>query len=134
MGQYFTIKELCKSDTANLKGIDNTPSYEIENNLNHLINELLDPIRQLYGNPIYINSGYRCRALNEAVKGSKTSQHMDGLAADLDTRDFSENVRLFNLIQSSGLPFDQLINESNYSWVHVSYRPDGQNRYQILHL
>jgi uncharacterized protein YcbK (DUF882 family) len=117
-----------------LKGIDNTPSYEIENNLNHLINELLDPIRQLYGNPIYINSGYRCRALNEAVKGSKTSQHMDGLAADLDTRDFSENVRLFNLIQSSGLPFDQLINESNYSWVHVSYRPDGQNRYQILHL
>lgn len=134
MGKYFTIPELCKSDTAVQRGIDNTPTAEIEQNLTELIDKLLDPVRELFGGPITVNSGYRCEQLNKAVGGSKTSSHRTGCAADITVGSFSDNVRLFNLILSSGLTFDQLIDEYNYSWIHVSYKPDGTNRQQILHL
>ena len=69
MGKYFSIEELCKSDTATEKGIDNTPSSEVVEKLNMLIDNVLDPLREAYGKPIYVNSGYRCPALNKAVGG-----------------------------------------------------------------
>jgi hypothetical protein len=93
----------------------------------------LDPIRKAWGKPIGVNSGYRCRRLNEAVGGTPTSQHLKGEAADITTGSKEGNRRLFELIQSLGVDFDQLIDESGYKWLHISYKAQG-NRRQILHL
>lgn len=130
--KYFTIKEMTKSSTATAKGIDNTPSEEGALKLQKLIEAVLDPLREWYGKPIRVNSGYRCEALNEAVGGSNTSQHRLGEAADITVGSKTENEKLFNYIKDN-LPFDQLINESNFSWVHVSYR-EGRLRKQVLAL
>lgn len=131
--KYFSIKELCKSDTAKARGIDNTPNEEVKANLEALIDNVLDPLREAYGKPIYINSGYRCPELNKAVGGVSTSEHQSGRAADIDTHDYEENKKLFKLIQELNLPFRQLIDESNLSWVHVSYNPNDIKR-QVLKL
>lgn len=133
MGKYFTINELCKSDTANARGIDNTPTDDVKENLEALIENVLDPLREAYGKPIYINSGYRCPELNKVVGGVSTSEHQSGRAADIDTHDYEENKKLFKLIQELNLPFRQLIDESNLSWVHVSYNPNDIKR-QVLKL
>lgn len=130
--KYFTIKELCQSSTATQKGIDNTPNSEIVNNLTQLVDNILDPLRKEYGKPIKVNSGYRCDALNKAVGGSKTSYHRFGLAADITTGSKSENKKLFTLAQKLNLPFDQLIDEKGYSWIHISF--STKPRKQILHL
>lgn len=130
--KYFTIKELCKSSTAEQKKIDNTPNSEVVNNLEKLVEHILDPLREKYGKPIHVNSGYRCPALNKAVGGSKTSQHILGLAADITAGSVTKNKILFNLIQELNLPFDQLIDEKNFRWIHVSY--SDKHRKQILHL
>lgn len=130
--KYFTIKELCKSSTAEQKKIDNSPNKEIINNLEQLVEHVLDPLREEYGKPIRVNSGYRCPDLNKAVGGSKTSSHMKGLAADITVGTKSKNKQLFDLAQKLNLPFDQLIDESNFSWVHISY--SNNPRKQILHL
>ena len=132
--KYFTIKELCKSNTAIKHGIDNTPTPEVEQNLISLIENVLDPLREAWGRPIIVNSGYRSPELNKVIGGVKTSQHMTGQAADIQTvtDSKSDNEKLFKLAQSLNLPFDQLIDESNYSWIHVSY--SNKNRRQILHL
>lgn len=130
--KYFTIKEMCSSSTAQARGIDNTPTKEAISNLTELINNVLDPLREMYGKPIRISSGYRSEQLNRSVNGSKSSQHRLGMAADITTGDVIENRKLFQLIQLN-LPFDQLIDEKNFSWVHVSYNPKG-NRKQILKL
>lgn len=130
--KYFTIDELCKSNTAKAKGIDNSPSDEIIHNLTSLVDKVLDPLRESYGKAIRVNSGYRCPALNKAVKGSKTSQHMKGLAADITVGSITKNKELFDLIIKLDLPFDQLIDEKKFSWVHVSY--SSKPRKQILHL
>lgn len=133
MGKYFSLDELCHSDTAKSKGIDNTPSEEVKKNLEALIENVLDPLREAYGKPIYVNSGYRCPALNKVVGGVSTSEHQSGRAADIDTHDYEENKKLFKLIQELNLPFRQLIDESNLSWVHVSYNPNDIKR-QVLKL
>lgn len=104
--KYFTIKELCKSTTAKQLGIDNSPNSEIVSNLEQLINNILDPLRERFGKPIYVNSGYRSPALNKAVNGSKTSYHMKGLAADITGGNVTKNKILFNLIQELDLPYD----------------------------
>ena len=81
--KYFTLKELTRSTTATAKGIDNTPTPEVEKNLTLLVENVLDPLREIYGKPITVNSGYRCPELNKAVGGSKTSDHVKGFAADI---------------------------------------------------
>lgn len=130
--KYFTIKELCKSSTAVQKKIDNTPNSEIVNNLEQLVEFILDPLREKYGKPIIVNSGYRCPALNIAVKGSKTSSHLKGLAADITAGSPKKNKILFDLIIQMDLPFDQVIDEKNFRWIHVSF--STKPRKQILHL
>lgn len=130
--KYFTIKELCSSSTAKQKGINNTPNSEVVNNLEQLVDYLLDPLRERYGKPITVNSGYRCSALNKAVNGSKTSQHLKGLAADITAGSAAKNKTLFNLAIELDLPFDQLIDEKNYKWIHISFSKTP--RKQILHL
>ena len=123
MGKYFTVAEMVKSETADKHGIDNRMPKAFIFNLINLIDKVLDPLREAYGKPIIVTSGYRCEELNKAVGGSKTSEHMKGMAVDIvgnpNTKD--ENRKLFNLVQELGLPFTQLIDEKNFSWVHVSY-------------
>ena len=120
--KYFTIEEMIKSSTATAKRIDNTPNQTVIDSLTKLIEAVLDPLREWYGKPIRVNSGYRCEALNKAVGSkAKNSQHLYGEAADITAGSKEENEKLFNYIKDN-LEFDQLINESNFSWVHVSYR------------
>ena len=131
--KYFTIAELCKSETADRLGIDNRCKKEHVDNMTALVDNVLDPLREAYGKPIQVNSGFRCPALNKAVKGSATSDHMTGRAADITGGSPKENKRLFYLIQELGLPFKQLIDEKGFSWVHISYDKNDIRR-QILKL
>lgn len=132
MAEFFTKSELTRSDTARILKIDNTPTPEASAALDALMWNVLDPIRRMWGKPIIVNSGYRCPELNAAVGGSATSQHMKGEAADITAGDPTKNKELFDMIAQSAIPFDQLIDEKNYRWIHVSYRPNG--RRNILHL
>lgn len=124
--------ELTRSAEAVRRSIDNVPPPEVKVRLNTLITRLLDPVRELWGGPITVNSGFRCPVLNKAVGGVPSSQHVRGEAADITVGSPEENRRLFELIRTSGLDFDQLIDERNYAWLHLSY--STRNRKQILHL
>lgn len=131
--KYFSIKELCRSTTAKNLGIDNTPTPQAIENMTRLINVVLDPLREAYGKPITTNSGYRSPALNAVTKGaSKTSQHMTGEAVDITVKSKEGNKWLFDYIKEN-LPYDQLIDEYNYSWIHVSLDADMCNRREIIH-
>lgn len=131
--EYFTVEELTRSVTAEAKKIDNTPTPEAEANLKELINNVLDPLRKAYGNPIMVTSGYRSPRLNAAVEGVKTSQHQKGQAADITAGSPEENKKLFDLARELNLPFCQLIDEKKYKWVHISYDKNNVKR-QVLHL
>lgn len=121
--KYFTIKELCKSNTAESKNIDNTPSDNIVTNLTRLVDNVLDPLREWYNKPIYINSGYRCKKLNKAVGGVSNSYHLKGMAADIDMGNKDDNQPLFDYIKDN-LSFTELGWEGNGRWIHVAYDPD----------
>lgn len=127
---YFTIAELCASSTAKKKGIDNTPSAEVVEKLQALIDNVLNPARIAYGKPIYVNSGYRSEKLNAIVGGASNSQHLTGEAADVTTGSVSGNRKLFAIFAELG-NYDQLIWEKGGEWIHVSYR-DGNNRGTML--
>lgn len=130
--KYFTIKELIRSNTAISRSIDNTPEQDEIKALTDLVDNVLDPLREWYGKPIIVNSAYRSVALNKAVGGVYSSQHVKGQAADITGGSKSENKKLFNYIKDN-LDFDQLIDEKNLSWVHVSFKKNG-NRKQVLKL
>lgn len=130
--KYFTIKELSHSDTAVARGIDNYPTAEAIHNLTKLVENILDPLREKYGKPIWVSSGYRSAILNRSVNGATSSQHRIGEAADITVGSKEENRKLFEIIRQE-FPFDQLINEKDFSWVHVSFR-EGRNRKQVLKL
>lgn len=132
MGKYFSIRELCASGTAVAGRIDNTPPAEAVACMESLIAELLDPVRELWGAPVKVNSGYRCPELNRAVGGASGSQHTEGRAADITVGSRKGNRELFDLIRKSGLRFDQLIDERQYSWIHISW--SRTPRMQTLHL
>lgn len=133
MMKHFTIGELCASTTADARGIKNTPMLQETGNLKALADNVLDPLREWYGKPIYVNSGYRCPQLNRMVGGKPTSQHLKGEAADITAGSKEENRKLFAYIRAN-LTFDQLIDEKDFSWVHVSFKRNGENRKQIIHL
>lgn len=128
--KFFTIKELCHSDTAKQRGIDNTPTAEVISNLTNLVNNLLDPLRERFERPIHVSSGYRSAILNRSINGATSSQHRLGEAVDITVGSKEENKKLYELIRDN-LPYDQLINEHDFSWVHVSYR-EGRLRKQEL--
>lgn len=131
--KYFTIAELCRSNTADRFGIDNRCKKEHVVHLTALVEHVLDPLREAYGKPIHVNSGFRSEKLNRKIGGAATSDHLKGMAADITGGNPKENQRLFNLIQELGLPFKQLIDEKNFSWIHVSYDPANLKK-QILAL
>lgn len=124
--KYFTIAELCRSATARRLGIDNRPPASAVKALTVLVDEVLDPLREAWGGPIRVNSGYRCPELNEAVGGTPTSQHQRGEAADITVGSRSANRRLLALIKRLDLPVDQCIDEKGCRWIHVSHRK-GRN-------
>lgn len=132
--KYFTISELIRSDTAIARKIWNGANREQEDNLTALVEAVLDPLRMSYGKPIHISSGYRCPTLNKAIGGVANSQHMKGEAVDIDLGSTTENRKLAKFIVDLKLPFDQLIDEANYAWVHVSHKKNGGNRGQILRM
>ncbi len=135
MAKYFTFGEMVASDIAKAKGIDNTPDWQSIDNLRNLVEHVLEKVRALWGAPIHVNSGYRCEVLNKAVKGSKNSQHLRGMAADITTGTIEGNRRLFDMVAQSDIQFDQLIDECGYQWLHISYDAlVAVPRRQILHL
>lgn len=123
--KWFNLHELTRSSTAEARGISNTPSAGEVARLEDLVGEVLDPLREWYGKPIYVTSGYRSPAVNRDVGGATSSQHVKGEAADITTHSRAENKKLYEYIRKH-LPFDQLIWEHGDStgpdWVHVSYR------------
>lgn len=130
--KYFTIEELTRSTVATARGIPNIPGENEREALEVLTLALLDPLRELWGKPIYVNSGYRSPALNKAVGGVANSQHMKGQAADITTGNAESNRKLFALIRDGGFDFDQLIDEADGTWIHVSYVSPSENRRQVL--
>lgn len=133
--KYFTMNELTHSATAIRKGIDNTPDNTAKANLTALVANILDPLREAYGKPIVVSSGYRCAKLNRAVGGVARSQHITGQAADIQSvsKSKADHKKLFELAQRLRLPYDQLIDEYDYKWVHISFNNRG-NRRQVLHV
>ena len=127
--QFFTLKELLHTDS----GIPNIPTFEAVHNLSVLAQNLLDPIRAHWKRAIHVNSGYRSKEVNDFIKGAKNSQHMTGHAADITAGSKDLNKQLFEVIVTAGLKFDQLIDEKDYQWLHLSYNAQG-NRQQVLHL
>lgn len=129
ISRNFSYSEFEKSDTAFRLGIDNKIKQRgIKINLKSLVDNILQPLRDSWGGPIFINSGYRCLELNKAVGGVPTSQHCLGMAADCGCTD---PYSLAKLAQWMKLDFDQMILYPTF--VHFSYRNDGGNRNQVLY-
>ena len=126
--KHFTLTELTTTST----GITNEPNRQQVGALISLCGKVLQPARNMYGAAIQVNSGYRSPAVNKAVGGVRNSQHTLGEAADITVNNREENKRLFEIIRDN-LSFDQLINERNFSWIHVSYKSEEENRKQVLH-
>lgn len=129
--RHFTIKELTRSATAQRLGIDNTPPSTAVKALRALVDNVLDPLREAWGGPIMVNSGYRCPELNKIVGGTPNSQHQRGEAADITVGSRSDNRRLLALIKRLNLPVDQCIDEKGCRWIHVSHRT-GRNRLMFM--
>jgi hypothetical protein len=136
ISKHLSLAEVSRSETAKRKGISNTPSGEHLENFKKLAENIFEPIREHFGVPIHISSGYRSKELNSAIGGSLSSQHCQGEAIDIDMDGTSiTNAQIFNYIKSN-LNFDQLIwefgTDGNPDWVHVSYESTGKQRKQIL--
>ena len=126
MTEHFKLEEFIRSSTAQQLGIDNTPSEEVILNLRNLCEKVLEPLRQWYGKPISISSGYRCPALNRAVGGVTKSQHLKGEAADIRLPSIAIGRKMLEYIVFH-LPYDQVIWEHNTDglyWIHVSLKRD----------
>ncbi len=132
LSAHFDLAEFTRSESAKRHGVSNEPTAEHQANLKVLCERVLEPIRIFNEGPLNISSGYRSKNLNHFIGGSLSSQHCEGKAADIDMDGMSgkTNKEIFEYIKNN-LEFDQLINEFNYSWVHVSYNA-GKNRNQIL--
>ena len=132
LSKNFLLSEITRSNTAKRLGINNTPNEEHLQNLKNLIRNLIQPMRDAIG-PIRISSGYRNPELNRAVNGSYKSQHCEGEALDIQFWKNGEicNREIYDWILSSNVEFDQMINEFDFTWIHISLRDNG-NRNQIL--
>jgi hypothetical protein len=134
LSQNFTLAELCKSELAIRRSIDNSPTQDVISNLQALVVNILQPVRNSLG-PITINSGYRSPAVNVAVGGSRTSDHCKGMAADIEIAGY-DNKMLAKFIEQN-FRFTQVILEfyedgqPSSGWVHVSFDPDNL-KYECL--
>ena len=134
LSKNLSLKEAITSQTATRKKIDNTPSEAVIDSLKHIAVNVFQKVRDHFGKPIRISSGYRSPALNKAVGGSKSSQHVTGEALDIQGTNDLTNADIFYYIKDN-LNFDQLIweygNDDEPAWVHVSLRRSG-NRKQVF--
>ena len=141
LSKNFSLEEMTHSVTASNHGIDNTPSAEAKAALTRLCVEVLQPIRDAWGKPIKVTSGYRCPRLNTMVGGARNSQHVLGQAADIQATAFADNVKLFRcierLVKSGKIKTGQVIWEygtrANPKWVHVSLPRVGKPNNQFLY-
>ena len=130
LSEHLSLKEFIKSNTATRLGIDNTPTDEHLENAKILAKEIFEPIRNHFDVPIGVSSGYRSEELNDAVKGSSSSQHCKAEALDLDADMFGKitNKEIFDFVRTN-LKFTQLIwefgTDSEPDWVHIGYNPDN---------
>lgn len=138
--KHFTFSEFERSDTASRLKIDNRLPELAEAHIVELVDILLDPLREAWGGPLTVSSGYRCPELNRAVGGSETSAHLAGWAADLvpaseDPRGVQGLVDFaVEWLTATGLPFDQLIDERSGGsrWLHLGIRNlKGEQRRQV---
>lgn len=127
LSEHFTLAELSHSDVSTRRGIDNTPTGALVENLK-MVAAKLEQVRDVLNVPIIVNSGYRSPAVNRAVGGSIMSAHCDGLAADFIAPGFGTPQEVARAIISAGIKFDQLIYEG--TWVHLSVAP--KMRQQVL--
>ena len=125
--KYFKFSELITTNKPFL----NLPNLAECQRLQYLVSALLDPLREAYGKPIVVSSGFRSEKVNKAAGGVRNSQHRRGEAADLQVGSIEANKQLFELIKNN-FKFDQLIDEYGMQWVHVSLRKDGINRHERL--
>lgn len=129
ISKSFSYREFEKSETADKKGICNViTTFEVRDAILALVEEVLQPLRDAWGKPLKINSGYRCKELNAAVGGVPTSQHVKGEAADVAC---DNPLALAQLAKDLGLPYDQCILYPTF--VHFSHRLDGEQRGQVLY-
>lgn len=129
ISKNFDYKEFEESETAERMGICNIiRSFAVRDAIKSLVDEVLQPLRDIAGKPLHVNSGYRCPELNAAVGGADTSQHAKGEAADIA---FSSPVKLARIAIQNKLPFDQLILYPTF--VHFSHKLNGQQRGQVLY-
>ena len=139
LSKNFTSEELVRSTTAQRLRINNEPSSKELASLTVLATDILQPLRDAWGQPIVVSSGYRCEELNKAVGGAKNSQHLLGEAADIHTlSDFpADNQALFStavcLVRDGKIKVGQLIDEYGYNWIHISL-PNSKHTNQILHI
>jgi zinc D-Ala-D-Ala carboxypeptidase len=136
LSKNLALAEVTRSETAKRKGISNMPTPEHLENFKKLAENVFQPIREHFGKPIHISSGYRSKALNTAVGGSLSSQHCTGEAIDIDMDGTDiTNAQIFHFIKDN-LTWDQMIwefgTDENPDWVHVSYESTGKQRKQIL--
>jgi len=136
LSNNLSLNEMTRSNTAQRRGIDNSPTPEHIENMKVLAEKIFQPIREHFDRPIFVSSGYRSKALNTAIGGSQTSQHSTGEAVDIDMDGTTlSNTDVFNYIKDN-LDFDQLIwefgNDQKPDWVHVSYKANGPQRKSIL--
>ena len=132
LSKNFVLSEITRSNTATRLGISNEPTKEHLENMQRLISNLIQPMRDSIG-PIRISSGYRSKELNRAIGGSNKSQHCKGEALDLQFWAVGKmnNKVIYDWILKSGLEFDQMINEFDFAWIHISLKEKG-NRKQVL--
>lgn len=137
LSKNLSLREATKSVTAKRLGIENEPSSWERKNLSVIAKEVFQKVRDHFGVPIGVTSGYRSKELNEAVGGSRYSQHCVGRALDLDAHIYGKvtNAQIFHYIKDN-LDFDQLIweygSEAEPDWVHVSYIRSDENKKRCL--
>jgi 4-hydroxy-3-methylbut-2-en-1-yl diphosphate synthase IspG/GcpE len=132
LSKNFALAEITHSNTAKRLGINNEPTETHLQNMQHLVDNILQPLRDSIG-PIRISSGYRNPSLNRAIGGSRSSQHCKGQALDIQfwQRGKMMNELIYEWILDSGLEFDQMINEFDFAWIHISLKAED-NRKQVL--
>jgi len=136
LSKNLSVKEVVKSSTAIKHGIANEPSIGHLESLKALADNVFQPMREHFGVPVAVTSGYRSKALNDLIGGSSSSQHSKGEAIDVDADVFggTTNADIFNYLREH-TDFDQLIWEfgtnENPAWIHVSYNK-GKNRREVL--
>lgn len=130
ISKHISYEEAIKSQTAVRNGIENIPSEIQLHNMKLVADACFEPLRTWYGKPLKVSSFFRCDELNKKVGGAKASQHTQGKAIDIDTGSKEENEKLFEWAKAN-LKYDQLINEYNFSWIHISFDL-GHNRNQIV--